>query len=178
MIQEVVKASRSASAPGLSGVRYIVYQRCPNILRWLWRVSRAIWTKNRVADWWRYSEGVWIPKEENSVEIEKFWIISLLDTECKIFFCILSRRLTRYIIENEYIDKSVQKVGVPGISSCIEYTGVVTQHLRKAKEGKGDLAVLWMDLANAYGSILYKLIEEALKLHHITSETRKLLCDY
>ena len=60
----------------------------------------------------------------NSVEI--FRIIFLLDTECKIFFSILPRRLTRYFTGNEYIDKSVQKGGVPGIPGCIEHTGVVT----------------------------------------------------
>ena len=76
-IQEVVKALRSASATEPSAVPYIVYKRCPNFLRQLWRILRAIWTRDRVADQWRYSEGVWIPKEENSVEMEQFRIISL-----------------------------------------------------------------------------------------------------
>ena len=79
--------------------------------------------------------------EENSVEIKQFRIISFLHMECKIFFIILSLSLTRYFIENEYIDNSVQKGGVPDISGCIEQTGV-TQLLSEAKEGKGDLAVL------------------------------------
>ena len=86
--------------------------------------------------------------------------------------------MTRYVIENEYIKKSVRKVCVPGIPGLIEHTGVVTQLLREAKEGKGDLAVLWLDLANAYDSILHKLIEEALKRYHIPSAARKSLCDY
>ena len=100
-IQEVVKASRSASALGPCSTLYIVYKQCPNILRLLWRILRAIWTRNRVADQWRYSEGVWIPKEENPIEIEKFRIISLslslslLDMECKIFLSILSHCLIR-----------------------------------------------------------------------------------
>ena len=57
---------------------------------------------------------MWIPKEE------QFRIISLLDTECRIFFSILSRHLTRYFIGNKYIDKSVQKGDVPAILGCIE----------------------------------------------------------
>ena len=169
-IQEVVKALRSASAPG--PIQY------PNILRRLWWILRVIWTRNRVADQWRYSERGWIPKEENSVEIEQFRIISLLDTECKIFFSILSHHLTKYFIENEYIDKSVQKGDIQRIPDCIEHTGMVTLLLREAKEGNGDLAVLWLDLANANGSILHKLNEEALKWYHIPSATWNLLCDY
>jgi len=34
---------------------------------------------------------------------------------------------------------------------------MVTQLIREAWENKGDLVVLWMDLANAYGSIPHKL---------------------
>ena len=177
-IQEVIKASRSTSAPGPSCVPYIVYKRCPNILRRLWRILWEIWPRNRVADQWRYSEGMWTPKEENSKEIEQFRFISLFDTECKLFFSILSHRLTRYIKENEYIDKSVQKGGVPGIPDCIEHTGVVKQLLKEGKEKKGDLGVLWLNLANAYGCIPHKLIEEAHKRYPISSETRKLLRDY
>lgn len=33
---------------------------------------------------------------------------------------------------------------------------------REAKEGKEDLVVLWLDLANAY-----KLVDEALRRYHI-----------
>ena len=71
----------------------------------------------------------------------------------------------------------VQKGGVSGISGCIEHTGVVTQLLSEAKEGKGDFAVLWLDLANTYGSIAQKLIEEALKRYPILNATRNLLCN-
>ena len=64
-ITDVVKAGRSASAPGPSGVPYIVYKRCPGLLRALWKIIKAIWRRGRVADQWRRAEGVWIPKQEN-----------------------------------------------------------------------------------------------------------------
>lgn len=59
------------------------------------------------------------------------------------------------------MDTSVQKGGVPGVPACLEHSGVVTQLIREAREGKGDLAVLWLDLANVYGSIPHKLVEAA-----------------
>ena len=52
---------------------------------------------------------MWIPKEENSKEIDQFRIISLLNIEGKIFFSILSRCLSKFLITNEYVDTSVQK---------------------------------------------------------------------
>ena len=37
-MQEVVRATRSASAPGPTGVPYIVYKRCKGILQILWKL--------------------------------------------------------------------------------------------------------------------------------------------
>ena len=108
----MVKAARTSAAPGPNGVPYTVYKRCPGILNLLWKVLRTIWRRGRVTDQWRQAEGVWIPKEEKSKEIDQFRIISLLNTEGKIFFSILSRRLSKFLIMNEYIDTSVQKGGV------------------------------------------------------------------
>ncbi|VDI69745.1 Hypothetical predicted protein [Mytilus galloprovincialis] len=52
---------------------------------------------------------------------------------------------------------------MPEISGCIEHTSVLTQILREAKEKKSDLAVLWLDLANTYGSIPHKLLDLLLQ---------------
>ena len=57
----------------------------------------------------------------------------------------------------------MQKGGIAGIPGCLKHTGIVTQLLKEAKESKGDLAVLWLDMANAYGSIPHKLVELTLK---------------
>ena len=141
-IQEVVKAARTNAAPGPNGVPNTVYKRCPGILKLLWKVLRTIWRRGRVADQWRQAECVWIPKEEKSKEIDQFKIISLLNTEEKIFFSILSRRLSKFLIMNEYIDTSVQKGGVAGMPGCIEHTGVVSQLIREVRENNGNLTVL------------------------------------
>ena len=40
---------------------------------------------------WRFAEGVCISKEEGSKLLDQFRLISLLNTESKIFFGLLSR---------------------------------------------------------------------------------------
>ena len=172
-IQEVVKAARTTAAPGPNGVPYTVYKRCPGILKLLWKVLRTIWRRGRVVDQWRQAKGVWIPKE-----IDQFRIILLLNTEGKIFFSILSRHLSKFLIMNEYIDTSVQKGGVAGMPGCIEHTGMVSQLIREARENNGNLAVLWLDLANTYGSILHKVVEETLCRYHVPSSLINLILDY
>lgn len=127
---------------------------------------------------WKYAEGVWIPKEENVSNIEQFRTISLLSVECKIFLKIVANSLTEYLLKNNYTDTTVQKGGVPGIPSCMEYTGVVTQLIREAQKSKGDLAVLWLDLANAYGSIPHKLVQLSLTKYHVPERIQNLILDY
>ena len=58
---------------------------------------------------WICAEGVWIPKEEDSKKINQFRMISLLNTEGKILFSIVSRRLGGFLSSNNYIDTLVQK---------------------------------------------------------------------
>ncbi|CAJ1075238.1 LOW QUALITY PROTEIN: uncharacterized protein LOC109089580 [Xyrichtys novacula] len=177
-VKEVIKSARTSSAPGPSGVPYKVFKHCPRLLERLWKILRTIWRRGRVPQQWRYAEGVWIPKEENASNIEQFRTISLLSVECKIFFKIVSNRLMGFLLKNTYIDTSVQKGGVPGVPGCIEHTGVVTQLIREARENKGDLAVLWLDLANAYGSLPHKLVEVALSSYHVPEKIRNLILDY
>ncbi|KAG7525299.1 hypothetical protein JOB18_025050 [Solea senegalensis] len=135
-VQEVVRKARASSAPEPSGVPYKVYKNCPRLLHRLWRIMTVIWRRGMVADQWRFAEGVLIPKEEESKNID-------------------------YLLRNSYIDTSVQKGGIPKVPGCLEHTGIVTQLIREARENKGDLAVLWLDLTNAYGSIPHKLHGQA-----------------
>ena len=177
-VQEVVRKARSRSAPGPSGTSYKVYKHCPKLLHRLWKILRLIWRRGRTAQQWRFAEGVWIPKEEDSKTISQFRIISLLSVEGKIFFSIVAKRLADFFLKNGYIDTSVQKGGIPGIPGCLEHTGVVTQLLREAREYKGDLVVLWLDLANAYGSMPHQLVHETLERHHVPAAVRALILDY
>lgn len=65
------------------------------------------------------------------------------------------------------MDTSVQKGDLPGVPGCLEHTGVVTQLIHEAQEARGDLAVLWLDVTNAYGSIPHGLVELTLQKHHV-----------
>ncbi|XP_061925310.1 uncharacterized protein LOC133664585 [Entelurus aequoreus] len=177
-VREVVRRARASSAPGPSGTSYKVYKNCPKLLQRLWKILRVFWRRGRIPEQWRVAEGVWIPKEENSTQLDQFRIISLLCVEAKVFFSAVSKRLCTYLAKNTYIDTSVQKGGISGMSGCMEHTGVVTQLIREARENKGNLSVLWLDLANAFGSIPHKLVQLTLMKHHVPSRCRDLIADY
>lgn len=56
--------------------------------------------------------------------------------------------MTNYILENKYIER-----GVSGASESIDHTSILTQILNPGSNvSNGELAVIWLDLANAYGT--------------------------
>lgn len=177
-VQDVVRKARAGSAPGQSRTSYKAYKYCHKLLHWLWKIIKVICRRGKIPKQWQVAEGVWIPKEEDSKNISQFRIISLLSVEGNIFFSILAKQLADFFLKNGYIDTSVQKGGIPGVSDSLEHTGMVTQLLREAKENKGALVVLWLDLANAYGSMPHKLVLETVERHHVPALVKDLIMDY
>ena len=49
------------------------------------------------------------------------------------------------------------------------------QIIREAKESKGNLAALWFDLANAYGSIPHQLVKITLERYHMPTKMTDML---
>ena len=82
-----------------------------------------MWKKNEMSDNWRTAEG--IPKENETVSVEKFRTISLLNVEGKMYFAQRAERLGKYTLANGYIDRSIQKGGMPKVSGCLEHTAIL-----------------------------------------------------
>lgn len=139
---------------------------------------RVIWSKGTIPTSWRRAEGCFVPKEQGSTQISQFRTISLLSVEGKIFFAVLAKRMSAYMTQNGYINTSIQKGGVEGFSGCLEHTGVLSQLIQEAKEKKGSLTVVWLDFANAYGSIPHNLIQVALDYYHIPSNIQSMITSY
>ncbi|GFN79043.1 polyprotein, partial [Plakobranchus ocellatus] len=121
----VVNKARAKSAPAPNGVPYLLYKRYPNVLKKLHKMLRNVWKNVKISKEWMTAEGVYIPKEQDSKGINQFRPISLLNVEGKIFFSIVASRLTKYLTENGYINTSVQKSGIPGVSGCLEHATMI-----------------------------------------------------
>lgn len=119
-----------------------------------------------------------IPKEKDSHTLRQFRGIALLNMEGKISFAVLARRISAYLLGNKYIDTSCQKAGVPGFPGCVEHSAMIWEQIQAAKKNKSDLHVVWLDLANAYGSVPHQLIIYALDFFHFPSHVQGLVGDY
>ena len=173
-----LRRTRTKSAPGPNGVPYRVYKRCPEVAKLLYQYLRSMWAKNVISDSWKEAEGVFIPKVDNAESVDKFRTISLLNVEGKLFFSMKSERIIDFVLANGYIDTSIQKGGVPGISGCLEHTAVISQLIREAKQEKKNLVVTWLDIANAYGSIPHELIMKSLSEAHIPEDVIHMVENY
>ena len=177
-VESFVKKARSKSSPGNDGVSYKVYKNCPRLRNILFLLLRDMWKKKKEASRWKIAEGIYIPKEENSSEIGQFRPISMLNIDGKIMNGILAKRVVDFIQKNGYVDESMQKAGIPGIPGCVEHSFAIWDAIQKAKTEKESLAVIWLDLANAYGSVPHKMLKEAMNFFWIPEEVQNMMMDY
>ncbi|GFS06011.1 reverse transcriptase [Elysia marginata] len=90
----------------------------------------------------------------------------------------MATRLTKYLTENGYINTSVQKGGIPRVSGCLEQATMIWEAIQRAKSEKLNLDVVWLDLANAYGSVPHGMIQLALRMYHVPEDIQVILDDY
>ncbi|GFS26307.1 reverse transcriptase [Elysia marginata] len=90
----------------------------------------------------------------------------------------MATRLTKYLTENRYINISVQKGGIPGVSGCLEHAKMIWEAIQRAKSEKLNLDVVWLDLANAYGSVSLEMIQLSLRMYLVPEDMQLMLDDY
>ena len=127
---------------------------------------------------WELADGIYITKENDSRKIDQCRPISLLNVEGKIFFGFIAKRMTRFVINNGYVNTSIQKAGVPGFPGCIEHTNTLWDRIKMAKNNKTELPVIWLDLENAYGSVRHQLLEKAMDFFWIPEDIKNLISTY
>ena len=131
--------------------------------------------------WQSAQEMIYIPKVSSPSEnkLSDLRPIALLNVEGKLFFSLVSKHLEAHLIHNnKFIDNSIQKGCMDKIPGCWEHLSKVWHTLKEARAKKSNLAVIWLDIANAYGSILYKLIVFALNRHGISPQWIRLIETY
>ena len=76
------------------------------------------------------------------------------------------------------MNTSIQKGGVPGVPGCIEHSSMIWVAIQRAKKRRLSLYVVWLDLANAYGSVPHQLIWKSLETHHVPRHVVQIIQTY
>ena len=174
-VRDFIHKARAGSASGMNGISYKLYKNCSCVLRKLTVLLQQVWKKGVV---WCLADGIWIPKEMQSRGITKFRSISLLNVEGEIFFGVLAHCMTNFLMGNYYINISVQKARKPGFPGCLEHSQMIWNLILSAKRDKTELHVIWLDLANAYGSVPHHLIQMALDFFNFPSKVGEIIMKY
>ena len=87
--------------------------------------------------------------------------------------------MTRFVINNGYVNTSIQKPGVPGFPGCIEHTNMLWDRIKTTKNNKTELHVIWLDLKkNVYGSVRHQLLKKATGFFWIPEDIKNLISTY
>ena len=86
--------------------------------------------------------------------------------------------MTRFVINNGYVNTSIQKAGVSGCSGCNEHTNMLWDRIKTAKNNKTKLHVIWLDLENAYGSVRHQILEKSVEFFWIPEDIKNLISTY
>ena len=104
--------------------------------------------------------------------------ISILNVEGRIFFTMVNKRLFRFLLDNNYIDRKIQKGFIEAIAGCIEFGALSQESIKYAKDKRRPICISLLDLANVFGSVSHALVQFALSWFHVPYSLRKLLHSY
>ena len=168
-------------SPGLNGIPYKVYKKYPRISKFLFKVFQACFKRCEIPIQWRSAQEIYIPKVSSPSEnkLSDFRPIALLNVEGKLFFSLVSKCLETHLIHNnKFINNSIQKGCMEKIPGCWEHLSMVWHALKEARAQKSNLAIIWLDIVNAYGSIPHKLIAFALHRYGVSPQWIRLIETY
>ena len=178
---DILSSRRNASAAGLNGIPYKVYKKSPTISKFLFKKFQACFKRCEIPIQWGSAQEIYIPKVSSPSEnkLSDLSPIALLNVEGKLFFSLVSKRLETHLISNnKFINNSMQKGCMEKIPGCWEHLSMAWHALKEARAQKSNLATIWLDIVNAYGSIPHKLIAFALHRSGVSPQWIRLIETY
>ena len=169
-VARVIKRMKAQSAPSpFDRVGYIILKKCPSLLPALVQLFNMCWFQSIIPEEWKRAAITLIPKTsaaEDATNPGNFRPIALTPCIGKLFTTLLRNRWLGYMIANKYLDPSLQKAFMPTVPGCTEHHLKLSSVLNEAHSNHKALAVCWLDLANAYGSVHHSLINFSLQHYH------------
>ena len=174
-LRRVLRRKSNSSAPGPDGIPYTIYKRCEILQRVLVQLYNDVIRTGRVPPSWGVANIVLIPKPSGIIDdVKELRPIALTNTVGKLFTAILSSRLESFLRSNEFWD-ATQKGFATATQGCIDHAFTVQQALQDARSHQKSIAVAWLDLKNAFGSVSHKMVQFALRSYGVPATWRNLI---
>ena len=174
-----IKRSRASSAPSpLDQIPYQVFKKCPSLVPALLDLFNTVLSEGSIPSNWKMAVFKLIGKNaalEDPHSPDNFRPIALTPAISKLLSGILKDRWLSHMLDNGYLDPAVQKAFLPTIPGVAEHHSKLAAIINGARQSKRSLAIAWLDITNAYGSVNHALIQFALDRYHAPPEFCKLL---
>ena len=169
-LDHVLKKCRTSSTPSpVDQISYSVLKHCSSLRPALLRLYNLCWMSKCVPRQWKVGVIQLLGKssaEKDPSSPANFRPIALTSCLGKIYTSILKLRWQAFMIDNGYLNTSIQKAFVDGIPGCTEHHLKLLSMIEDARRRGKSLSVCWLDIANAYGSVHHELIRFSLNHYH------------
>ena len=158
-IKRILMKRPSNSSPGDDGISYHHLKKMPSTHHFLATLFSKILRENQIApDAWCDARIKLIFKGGDNQSPVNFRPIALTSVVGKLFHKIIALRLEQFLSDNKIIDTSIQKGFLTNINGTMEHIFTVSAIVQNAIQLRLPLAMTFLDLANAFGSISHDLI--------------------
>ncbi|XP_071447486.1 uncharacterized protein [Hetaerina americana] len=141
------------TAPGPDGIPYKSWRSIDPDGMLLAAIFNRCFQVTRVPASWKHSRIVLLHKGGEKGDIGNWRPIALSPTIAKVFTGILADRISAWAYKGKRLSFPYQKGFVPATEGCFEHNFIAQAAIDTAK-GKGtEIALAWLDLADAFGSI-------------------------
>ena len=169
-IERAIKNSRSSSSPSpLDQIPYVIFKKCPALSLALHSLFNGCWSSSTIPTCWKTATIKLLGKssaKDDPTSPANFRPIALTSCIGKLFTTIMKNRWLEFMTSNEYLDSNIQKAFMTAVPGCTEHHSKLAAVLSDARSKHKSLAICWLDLANAYGSVHHSLIQFALRHYH------------
>ena len=174
-----IKRSRSSFAPSpLDQISYRIFKSCPSLKLALLDLFNSIVLEGMIPRGWKNAVFKLVGKSAANGDPKSpsnFRPIALTPAVSKLFSGILKDRWLRHMTLNRYLDGDVQKAFLPTVPGVSEHHSKLAAIISGTRKNKCSLALAWLDIANAYGSVHHSLIQFVLRRYHAPPDFFNLL---
>ena len=149
------------TAPGPDSIRYAVLKHFDKSAHILTSIFNCVQRLHYIPTTWRESNTILIHKKGDKTDVSNWRPISLSNTIAKLHSAVLAGRLGTWSVQTGRITPA-QKGFMP-VDGCSEHNFVLQSILQESRRSKKEVAIAWLDLTNAFGSIPHETIFAALK---------------
>ncbi|XP_050420253.1 uncharacterized protein LOC126833140 [Adelges cooleyi] len=149
------------TAPGDDGLTYRHWRLIDPRCALLTAIFSVCLKHRRVPGQWKSATTVLIHKKGDVGELGNWRPIALSRTIYKLYAGCLAKRLTAWLMENHAISPG-QKGFLPA-DGAFEHVHTLQRTLERARTGRADKCVAWLDVSNAFGAVPHGSLVEAVR---------------